>query len=82
MKSGTTNFSFYSNPAVDAAIDKAASTVGDEHVQALQAVEKLIYDDPPFIFLFAQKDIYGVADRIDWTPRSDELVNLYYASVK
>jgi len=82
VKSGTTNFSFYSNPAVDAAIDKAASTVGDEHVQALQAVEKLIYDDPPFIFLFAQKDIYGVADRIDWTPRSDELVNLYYASVK
>ncbi len=39
--------------------------MGDEHVQALQAVEKLIYDDLPFIFLFAQKDIYGVADWID-----------------
>ena len=82
VQSGTTNFSFYSNPTVDAGIMKAASTVGAEHIQALQDVEKLVYDDPPFIFLFAQKDLYGVSNRLDWSPRSDELIYLYNASVK
>jgi peptide/nickel transport system substrate-binding protein len=80
--SGTDGFSFYTNTAVDAGINKAASTVGAEHVQAVQDVEKLVYEDPPFIFLFAQKDLYGVSNRIDWSPRGDELINMYFASVK
>lgn len=80
--SGDTAFSFYSNPAVDELINKAASTVGDEHINALHEVEQAIYDDPPFIFLFAQQDLYGVSNRLDWSPQSDELINMYDASVK
>jgi len=51
-------------------------------VNNLQEVEKAIYEDPPFIFLFAQKDLYGVSNRLDWSPRSDEWIILYGASVK
>jgi len=82
VKSGTDGFSWFDNPEIDALIDKALSTVGDEHVKGLQEVEKAIYDDPPFIFLFAQKDLYGVSNRLDWSPRSDEWIILYGATVK
>jgi len=82
VRSGTDGFSWFNNPEIDALIDEAQSTVGDEHVNNLQEVEKAIYEDPPFIFLFAQKDLYGVSNRLDWSPRSDEWIILYGASVK
>ncbi len=34
------------------------------------------------IFLFQLQDLYGVARRLDWTPRSDERILLYGASFR
>lgn len=81
VKSGTNGFSFYVNPTVDALIEEASSTIGDEHIEALRKVEEAIYEDPPFIFLFAQKDLYGVSDRLNWEPQMNETINMYDASV-
>lgn len=33
-------------------------------------------DDAPWIFLYFQPDFYGVGQRIDWTPRRDELIDV------
>ena len=35
----------------------------------------------PWVFLWQQHDLYGVANWIDWTPRADEKVWMYEAKV-
>ena len=81
--SGTDTFSWYSNKQVDELWQKAASTADlRKHAEYLQQIEQLIYQDPPFIFLFAQKDLYGVSNRLNWEPRQDEIIFMYEAAVK
>lgn len=76
-------FSWYSNPAMDELIDKANQTADPEkHEGYLRQLLRLMYDDPPFGFLYNQRDIYGVNKRVAWEPRSDEDINLYGAYVK
>jgi peptide/nickel transport system substrate-binding protein len=75
---GTKGFSWYSNKAADAKIKAAAEAASAEtHEQALQDAERLIYDDPAFIYLYAYKDIYGVSNELPWKPRRDEQIYLY-----
>lgn len=81
--SGTKGFSWYANPEVDRLINQAAQTTDpEEHASLLREIEQLIYDDPPFGFLFAYRDAYGVADRLDWQPRRDEVIYMYEAALK
>jgi len=80
---GSDAFSWYSNKQVDELWQKAASTADlRKHVEYLQQIEQLIHQDPPFIFLFAQKDLYGVSNRLSWEPRQDEIIFMYEAAVK
>jgi peptide/nickel transport system substrate-binding protein len=37
---------------------------------------RVIRDDAPYIFGYQQVDIYGVSNRIKWTPRGDESIRL------
>jgi peptide/nickel transport system substrate-binding protein len=83
VKSGTTGFSWYDNPQVDALIDKAGSTLDPgKQTQLVTQIQQKLLQDPPFIFLFAYKDLYGVSKRLDFTPRSDESINMYEAKLK
>jgi peptide/nickel transport system substrate-binding protein len=78
---GTTGFSWYSNKAVDRLTAKASATLDQRKQNALiRRIQRMIYTDPPFIYLFAYKDLYGVSTRLHWKPRSDELIYLYDAS--
>jgi peptide/nickel transport system substrate-binding protein len=80
--SGTTGFSWYSNKTVDRLTAKAAATLDQRKQDALiRKIQRIIYKDPPFIYLFAYKDLYGVSTRLHWKPRSDELIYLYDAAV-
>lgn len=80
---GSDAFSWYSNKQVDDLYQRAASTADlRRHTQYLQQMEELIYQDPPFIFLFAQKDLYGVSTRLNWEPRQDEVIFMYEASLR
>jgi peptide/nickel transport system substrate-binding protein len=80
---GSDAFSWYSNKQVDELYQKAASTADlRRHTQYLQQMEELIYQDPPFIFLFAQKDLYGVSNRLNWEPRQDEVIFMYEGAVR
>jgi peptide/nickel transport system substrate-binding protein len=76
--SGEKGFSWYSNRRVDALINKAARTANrEQHAQALKDAERLIYEDPPFIFLYAYEDLYGISTELSWKPRRDEQIYLY-----
>lgn len=79
---GTTGFSWYSNPKVDQSVAAAASTVDPgQHARPLQQAQVDLKNEPAFIYLFVYKDLYGVSKRLNWQPRTDEEIYLYEASV-
>jgi peptide/nickel transport system substrate-binding protein len=43
---------------------------------------QLIVERTPLVFLYQLGDVYARNDRIDWTPRSDELVWMWEATLK
>jgi peptide/nickel transport system substrate-binding protein len=76
-------FSWYTNKEMDELIDKAKQTVDPQkHEDYLRRLLRLMSDDPPFGYLYNQRDIYGVNKRLVWEPRPDEDINLYGATLK
>jgi len=44
-------------------------------------LQKLIHDEAPWVFLWQQHDLYGVASTVEWSPRADEKVWMYDAKI-
>jgi peptide/nickel transport system substrate-binding protein len=81
--SGDKGFSWYSNPQVDKLTASAASALDPEkQKQDVSQVQQLMLQDPPFLFLFAYKDLYGISSRLNWKPRSDESISMYGAKLQ
>lgn len=81
VTTGTNGFSWYSNPLVDRLTNEASATLNDKkRIALLHKVQGALRGDPPFIFLYAYKDLYGVSKRLNWSPRSDETIYMYEAS--
>lgn len=75
--------SYYSNPELDALIDVGHTTIDrGERLAAYLSAAVIIQDEAPMIFLYKQKDAYGVSDRLVWEPRADEFIYLYGATLK
>jgi peptide/nickel transport system substrate-binding protein len=73
----------YKNPALDAMLTKIEATDDPkERAQQYSEVQKLIKDEAPFIFLFQADAVFGMSNRIDYTPRPDETQWLYPLGLK
>ncbi len=82
FKADQTYASYGNNKAVDEKIAKAVTTVDPKGRAAAYAdLQKLLRDEAPWVFLWQQHDLYGVANHVDWTPRADEKVWMYDARV-
>lgn len=80
---GQVNRGSYSNPEVDALIDKADSTPRVEERDAhLQAVTKILLEDIPMIPVHYEQDIYAARDGVAFTPRTDKFLWAYEMDVK
>lgn len=66
--------SYYSNSEVDDLIAQLRVTDGTEAVAVAEKLQNVIREDCPYVFLWQQQDIYGVNDKIEWTPRLDQYV--------
>ena len=66
--------SYYSDAHMDELIAQLRITDGDERVTVAEKLQAYIYEQCPYVFLWQQMDIYGVADRISWTPRLDQYI--------
>src|SRR5215467_3662155 len=67
----------YSNPEVDKLMDQARAEMNvDKRKQLYSQLLRLIHDEAPYIFGYQQMDIYGVNNRLKWTPRGDESIRL------
>ncbi|WP_435319334.1 ABC transporter substrate-binding protein [Haloarchaeobius sp. TZWSO28] len=70
----------WSNDEFDSLLEQASNQTGDARTSTLQDANALAHDEAPWIFLNRQFSVYGVSDRIDWEPRSDERIDAYAMS--
>jgi peptide/nickel transport system substrate-binding protein len=82
FKADQTYASYGNNKVLDDKIARAVTIVDPKARAAAYAeLQKLIHDEAPWVFLWQQHDLYGVANHVDWTPRADEKVWMYEAKV-
>ena len=78
-----TNYTGWSNPDwFNGWKDVAAAKTPEELQAVTDRMLKVFYDDPPWLMLYFQPNFYGVSNRIDWSPRRDEHVDLIGAKLK
>ncbi len=66
-------YSHYQNPQFDALLDEARATLDSRKRQKLYSQALQIYRDEVICaFCYQQVDIYGMSERLNWKPRSDE----------
>lgn len=82
LLSGDGAFSSHESPVSDELILKARSTMDQAERERLyhQALRQL-HEDVAHLIDWQQKDIYATSTRIEWTPRSDEEINLVSAGL-
>src|SRR5438552_8075741 len=74
--------SYGNNKVIDEKIARAVTVMDPKGRAAGYAeLQKLVHDEAPWVFLWQQHDLYGVASHVDWTPRADEKVWMYEAKV-
>ncbi|MUK88874.1 ABC transporter substrate-binding protein [Ornithinibacillus sp. L9] len=68
------NVTSYSNEKVEELLDAAAYNMDEEERAAqYQEIQQIFADELPVVYLFQLEGRYGVNDRINYTPRLDEL---------
>jgi len=73
----------YSNKEFDALVTQAIETVDPaKRLELYKKAQRILYDEAANLFLYQIVDIYGVSKRVEWQPRSDEMIWPYYASLK
>ena len=82
FKAEATYSSYGNNKVLDDKIAKAVTVVDAKARAAAYAeLQKLVHDEAPWVFLWQQHDLYGVAQSVEWTPRADEKVWMYEAKI-
>lgn len=70
------------DPVIDALLVAGNSTINQsDRVQIYKKAAELIHEAAPVIFLYKQPVLYGMSSRLNWTPRSDEFLWMYDASL-
>ena len=73
---------YYQSDEIDALVLQEISEFDIEKRKAiLSEIQHKLRDATPWIFLFDLEDLYGMTARVDWSPRSDEMVWAYDVSV-
>ncbi|MBI4013136.1 MAG: ABC transporter substrate-binding protein [Candidatus Rokubacteria bacterium] len=79
----TKNWTGYGNEALDALLEEGRTVLDEAKRREIYGkVQRLMIDDAPALFMHALEDIYGVTSRVEWKPRSDEMVRHYEMSLK
>lgn len=80
---GATNYTEWSNPRWFELREGLANPdlTPTETQEIVNEMLEVMYNDPPWLFLYFQPDFYGVSNRIDWEPRRDEKIVVYNATL-
>jgi peptide/nickel transport system substrate-binding protein len=82
FKADATYSSYGHHAALDEKIARAVTLVdARSRSQAYAELQKVIREEAPWVFLWQQHDLYGVANHVEWSPRADEKVWMYEAKI-
>ena len=82
FQANQTYSSYGNNKAIDEEIARTISIVDPKgRATAYAKVAQMIRDEAPWVPLWQQHDLYGVAQSVEWTPRPDEKVWMYDAKI-
>jgi peptide/nickel transport system substrate-binding protein len=74
--------SYGNNPVLNDKIARAITLLDPRaRAEAYAELQRLIRDEAPWVFLWQQHDLYGVAQSVEWSPRADEKVWMYEAKI-
>ncbi|HKV45977.1 MAG TPA: ABC transporter substrate-binding protein [bacterium] len=80
---GSLTYSSFGDPKIEDMIHKAEIIVNpDRSNAAFRRVQETLHDMAPWVPLWQQHDLYGVANWIVWQPRPDEKVWMWEAGAK
>ena len=75
--------SYWNNPSFDALVDQTLQNPDEQQrVAGYKQIQQTLMDQVPLIFLYQSEDIYGVSNRLDWSPRTDQYILGYSMKVK
>jgi peptide/nickel transport system substrate-binding protein len=75
-------YSTHCSPELDALMDEARSVIdSDTRMDLYEQIQRMILEDPPWVFMYQEKQFYGLSDKVTWGPRADSLLNLYRVAV-
>jgi peptide/nickel transport system substrate-binding protein len=69
--------SYYSNPALDALLDRGRSTLDQaERLTIYRQAAEIIREDAPLLPMFQPPQIYAMNAALNWRPRTDTMIDL------
>ncbi len=82
FRADQTYSSYGNNKTIDDKVARAVTIMDPKgRADAYAELQKLVHDEAPWVFLWQQHDLYGVANSVEWSPRPDEKVWMYDAKV-
>ena len=73
--------SYYANPALDVLLDEGRATLDPaRRVELYAKAAAIIKDDAPHLPLVQPPLIYGLDAKLNWSPRTDSMIDLRHAS--
>jgi peptide/nickel transport system substrate-binding protein len=73
----------HKNEALDKILEEAQGSNDPEKRKALYfKAQEIIHEDAPIITAYQQAHIFGISNRLDWTPWIDNMLFLYDAKLK
>jgi peptide/nickel transport system substrate-binding protein len=76
-------FSQFHDERLDRLVEQGRSTMDKEkRLQIYREIARFQSEEATHLFLWQAMNIYGVAKRVTWTPRPDEYLKMYDASVR
>lgn len=76
------NSATYSNPEFDKLYEKLSSTIDPEERNKInKEMQKIVWDDAPWIFLWKLPQVNGVSNRVKWDIRNDGYFDLNNAEI-
>ena len=74
---------YYKNTKVDELLDQGRSTLDrDQRAKVYNEVDRMLYEDAPWIYLYVIPEVFGVSKKVDYEGRRDGFLNMRYAKPK
>ena len=78
-----TNYTEWSNPEWFEGWTKLSETRDSvKEKEITDGMLEIMYNDPPWLFMYFQPDFYGVNNDVNWEPRRDEILDVLLATPK